>query len=119
MKNTCPSSNETSKSKSSSEMENKLLKNVKFNEKLEKESINLNYMCLVMELVESDLNKMLRSQCNFNETQMMRIIYNILLALAFIHESNVMHRDFKPANILLNCDCSIKVSDFGLSRTIP
>ena len=49
----------------------------------------------------------------------MRVIYNTFLALAFIHEANVMHRDFKPANILLNSDCTVKISDFGLSRTIP
>lgn len=29
-----------------------------------------------------------------------------------------MHRDIKPANILLNQDCTIRICDFGLSRTI-
>ena len=38
--------------------------------------------------------------------------------MAFLHESNVVHRDLKPANILVNSDCNVKISDFGLSRTL-
>ena len=30
-----------------------------------------------------------------------------------------MHRDFKSANILINANCSAKICDFGLARTIP
>ena len=29
-----------------------------------------------------------------------------------------MHRDLKPGNILLNSDCSIKICDFGLARSL-
>jgi mitogen-activated protein kinase 1/3 len=35
-----------------------------------------------------------------------------------MHSAKVIHRDIKPANILINEDCSIKICDFGLSRSI-
>ena len=62
---------------------------------------------------------MIRSDVpNFNESHLIRIIYNTLCATAFIHEANVMHRDFKPANLLIGSDCNVKISDFGLSRSV-
>jgi len=30
-----------------------------------------------------------------------------------------VHRDFKPANLLLNKDCQVKICDFGISRSLP
>jgi serine/threonine protein kinase len=35
-----------------------------------------------------------------------------------LHESRVIHRDLKPANILVNEDCSVKLCDYGLARSI-
>ena len=35
-----------------------------------------------------------------------------------MHESRVIHRDLKPANILVNEDCSVKLCDYGLARSI-
>ncbi|KAK0595830.1 hypothetical protein LWI29_010400 [Acer saccharum] len=40
-------------------------------------------------------------------------------ALAFLHTSDVIHRDVKTNNILLENNFRVKVADFGLSRLFP
>jgi serine/threonine protein kinase len=33
-----------------------------------------------------------------------------------MHSANLIHRDLKPNNLLLNKFCDLKVADFGLAR---
>jgi len=47
------------------------------------------------------------------------ICFNLTKALDALHHSNVIHRDLKTANVLIQDDFSIKICDFGLSRTNP
>jgi len=35
-----------------------------------------------------------------------------------MHSANVIHRDMKPSNLLLNSECLLKVADFGLARLV-
>lgn len=43
-------------------------------------------------------------------------VYQILRAMKYIHSANVLHRDLKPQNILVNANCELVVCDFGLAR---
>ncbi len=46
------------------------------------------------------------------------MIYQLLMALSYTHSANIIHRDVKPENILLDSTCEIKLCDFGLARGI-
>ena len=73
---------------------------------------------VVMEFAESDLKKILKSTINLEILHIQTIVYNLLCAIKYLHESKVIHRDLKPANVLVNEDCSIKLCDYGLARSI-
>ena len=50
--------------------------------------------------------------------QRLRIFYNILDAMRYIHANQVTHRDLKPSNILVtHNNRNVKIIDFGLSDT--
>jgi len=36
--------------------------------------------------------------------------------MKYIHSADVLHRDLKPGNLLVNADCELKICDFGLAR---
>lgn len=44
--------------------------------------------------------------------------HQILLGLKFLHDHNLLHRDIKPRNILIDHKGQLKLTDFGLSRHI-
>lgn len=71
-----------------------------------------------MEFAESDLKKILKSSIHLEILHIQTIVYNLLCAVKYLHESKVIHRDLKPANILVNEDCSVKLCDYGLARSI-
>ncbi len=73
---------------------------------------------VVMEYAESDLKKIIKSNINLEMQHTQHIIYNLLCAVKYLHESNVLHRDLKPANVLINEDCTVKLCDYGLARSI-
>ncbi|EAS06162.2 Serine/Threonine kinase domain protein (macronuclear) [Tetrahymena thermophila SB210] len=51
------------------------------------------------------------------EREAARFFQQIISGIEYIHKLNIVHRDMKPENLLLNHDKSIKIVDFGLSNT--
>lgn len=79
---------------------------------------NFDTLYVVMEYAESDLKKIIKSNINLEMLHIQTIIYNLLCSIKYLHESNVLHRDLKPANVLINEDCTVKLCDYGLARSI-
>lgn len=55
---------------------------------------------------------------NFSQVHLTTILYNLLCALSYVHSANIMHRNIKPANILLDEDCQIKLCGFSKATSI-
>ena len=52
----------------------------------------------------------------FDVAQIKCIMRQLLNAMLYIHSKNVMHRDIKGANILMDNKGNVKVTDFGLAK---
>ncbi|MCA0438177.1 MAG: serine/threonine-protein kinase [Austwickia sp.] len=72
---------------------------------------------LVMEYVEGEpLSQIIRSEGPQSPRRTAMIIGQCADALQAAHEAGVVHRDVKPANILVRPDGVVKLTDFGIAR---
>ncbi|KAJ2916303.1 hypothetical protein MD484_g4122, partial [Candolleomyces efflorescens] len=77
---------------------------------------NFDEVYLYEELMEADLHAIIRSGQPLTDAHFQSFIYQTLCGLKYIHSANVLHRDLKPGNLLVNADCELKICDFGLAR---
>ena len=52
----------------------------------------------------------------FKESEIKCLIVQLLLALEYLHENFIIHRDIKLSNLLYNNQGILKIADFGLAR---
>ena len=73
---------------------------------------------IIMELIEGKtLKKCIKEKKFFLENEVIDISLQIAEALKHAHANNIVHRDIKPQNIMINDEGKIKVTDFGIART--
>ncbi|WVR00277.1 hypothetical protein IAU59_007420 [Kwoniella sp. CBS 9459] len=75
-----------------------------------------NEIYLYMEPMEADLHQIVRSAQSLSNSHIQYFLYQLLRGMKYIHTANVIHRDLKPGNLLVNSDCELKICDFGLAR---
>jgi len=73
---------------------------------------------VVTEVMDTDLHKVIRSPQPLSDQHCQYFLYQTLRGLKYVHSANVLHRDLKPSNLLVNENCDLKITDFGLSRAV-
>ncbi|GAB2645996.1 Stk1 family PASTA domain-containing Ser/Thr kinase [Prescottella soli] len=74
---------------------------------------------IVMEYVDGDtLRDILRAEGPMAPRRAMEVIADVCAALDFSHRNGIVHRDMKPANIMINRAGAVKVMDFGIARAM-
>jgi hypothetical protein len=73
---------------------------------------------IVMEYVEGEgLDARLRSVGPLEVAQVAPLVSQIAAALDHLHARGIVHRDVKPANVLVTPDGRVKITDFGVARS--
>lgn len=74
---------------------------------------------LVLELAQGgDLLHRIQNTKGFTEEEWKFYAAEIICGIEFLHENKIIYRGLKPEDVLLARDGHIKLSDFGLSRSI-
>ncbi len=74
---------------------------------------------IIMELVPSrSLDRVIASEGPLSVTRAATIGREVLTALSVAHAAGVVHRDVKPANILIGYDGRVVLSDFGIATSL-
>ncbi len=72
---------------------------------------------MVSEYIEGGaLDSYLKSKKKLSWDEAVEIIFQVCDAVQFAHNIGIIHRDIRPANILLTRDKKVKMTDFGTSR---
>lgn len=77
------------------------------------------YLIIIMEYVSGgDLLTYVKKRNKLSEAVARYIFKQIILGLEFTHSQNVIHRDIKLDNILLDIHNQIKICDFGVGKQV-
>jgi serine/threonine protein kinase len=74
---------------------------------------------IVMEYIQgTNLFTKIQSSASFPLPEAITVTFQIAKALAYAHEHGIIHRDVKPANVLIGSDHRLKLTDFGIAAAL-
>jgi protein kinase X len=77
------------------------------------------YLYFILEFIQGgELFTILRSQGNFPEEQAKFYSAHIITIFEYLHSKNIVYRDLKPENVLINVNGYLKLTDFGFAKIV-
>ncbi|MEU7816281.1 Stk1 family PASTA domain-containing Ser/Thr kinase [Pseudonocardia sp. NPDC049154] len=74
---------------------------------------------IVMEFVDGQtLREIVKTTGPLSQQRVIEVMADVCAALDFSHRHNIIHRDVKPANIMITRNGAVKVMDFGIARAL-
>ncbi|XP_035908888.1 stress-activated protein kinase JNK-like isoform X2 [Anopheles stephensi] len=68
------------------------------------------------ELMDNNLRNVIGTKLDHERISF--LVYQMLCGIKYLHAAGIIHRDLKPSNIVVCKNCSLKILDFGLARSI-
>ncbi|WP_028927321.1 Stk1 family PASTA domain-containing Ser/Thr kinase [Pseudonocardia acaciae] len=74
---------------------------------------------IVMEYVDGQtLREIVKSEGPLTQQRVIEVMADVCAALDFSHRHGIIHRDVKPANVMITTGGAVKVMDFGIARAL-
>jgi eukaryotic-like serine/threonine-protein kinase len=77
-----------------------------------------NELVMMMEFVDGFTLQQLARQAPLPLKEVVDYVHQVLAALSYAHNRGVVHRDVKPANIMVTADGTAKLTDFGVAKSM-
>ena len=78
-----------------------------------------NFLNIFLEYVPGgSVQSMLNSYGPFEEPLIRNFVRQVLIGLSYLHGEDIIHRDIKGANILIDIKGTVKIGDFGISKKV-
>ena len=78
---------------------------------------NNTYVCIITDYYSNgDSSRYCKKENKLSEDKILKIFTQLCVAVNYLHKNNIIHRDIKPGNILLDNDFNVCLCDFGVSK---